>query len=313
MKSIGLLLDPVYEEHDPGSWHPESPDRYRAIRRSMAERGISGKCRPVKPRRIKLEEAARVHTESYLDTARREIESGLPSLSTGDTDVSMSSWEVACRAAGGVLNAIDAIFEGEYNRAFCAVRPPGHHATSSRGMGFCVLNNVAIAARHAREIHGIRKVAIVDWDVHHGNGTQEIFYEDGSVYYFSTHQYPWYPGTGTASETGSGDGKECTLNCPFPAGAGITEIRTAFEEKFLPAMEEFKPELVLISAGFDSRIEDPLGSFRLTDADFKVLTELSTDLADRHAGGRLLSVLEGGYDLSGLASAVAHHVEALMK
>ena len=206
---------------------------------------------------------------------------------------------------------MDAVVDRKAANAFCAVRPPGHHATPDRGMGFCLFNNVAIAARYAQKKYGIARVAIVDWDVHHGNGTQDIFYSDGSVFYFSTHQSPWYPGTGAANETGEGKGKGATLNCPFPAGSGTKEILGAFQGKLIPAMRDFKPELVLLSAGFDSRLGDPLGQFTLSDADFADLTTLMLDVAHQYAGGRLVSVLEGGYSLTGLASASAAHVEAL--
>ena len=179
-------------------------------------------------------------------------------------------------------------------------------------MGFCIFNNIALAARHAQRRHGLERVLIVDWDVHHGNGTQDIFYEDGSVFFFSTHQHPWYPGTGRADETGAGAGKGTTMNCPLPAYTGREKIFACFEEKLLPAMEKFRPELVLISAGFDSREGDPLGHFLLKDEDFADLTRLVAGIAQRHAGGRIVSLLEGGYNLSGLASAAAAHVAALL-
>jgi acetoin utilization deacetylase AcuC-like enzyme len=179
-------------------------------------------------------------------------------------------------------------------------------------MGFCLFNNAAIAARHAQKKHGAERVVIIDWDVHHGNGTQDIFYHDSSVFYFSTHQSPWYPGTGAATETGEGKAKGTTLNCPFAGGAGMAEIGGAFREKFLPAMEKFRPDFVILSAGFDSRIDDPLGGFRLTDENFTELTKMMRELADKHAQGRLLSLLEGGYNVAGLAKAVAAHLKELV-
>jgi acetoin utilization deacetylase AcuC-like enzyme len=206
---------------------------------------------------------------------------------------------------------VEAVFAGKAANAFCAVRPPGHHARPAQGMGFCLFNNIAIAARHAQRNHGAGKVAIIDWDVHHGNGTQDIFYEDGSVLFVSTHQSPLYPFTGHAEETGSGKGKGSTLNLPFPAHTGIETIGAAFTDRILPALDRFKPEVIFISAGFDSRIDDPLGQFRLTDADFITLTRHLLEAAQTHCEGRLISVLEGGYNLGGLAKAVTAHVGEL--
>ncbi len=267
----------------------------------------------IKPREATDEELALCHGEKYIELVHRECAAAERpvDLSTGDAVIGPGSERVARLAAGAGLEAVDAVFEKKCRHAFCAVRPPGHHATSNRGMGFCLFNNIAVAARHAQKKHGIERVAIIDWDVHHGNGTQDIFYEDGSVYYFSTHQYPFYPGTGAKGETGEGKGKGTTLNAPLPAGTGMKDVGAAFREAFLKAMKDFKPELVIISAGFDSRLGDLLGDFRLTDDDFKELTKLLTGLADETADGRVVSMLEGGYALDGLASATKAHVEAL--
>jgi acetoin utilization deacetylase AcuC-like enzyme len=280
--------------------------------RSLEHAGLKERLLALAPRAAGDEEILACHTESYLRTVRHDVASGAENLSTGDTAIGERSLTIALYAAGGVLEAVDAVFASRAKNAFCVVRPPGHHATPDRGMGFCIFNNVAIAARHAQRQHGIEKVLIVDWDVHHGNGTQEIFYADPSVFYFSTHQWPWYPGTGSAEETGAGKGAGTTLNCPFPAGAGREEIvEEAFRGRLLPAAERFKPDLVLISAGFDSRAGDPLGGLLLADEDFADLTRLMLQVARSHAGGRLVSVLEGGYALDGLASASAAHVQAL--
>jgi acetoin utilization deacetylase AcuC-like enzyme len=257
------------------------------------------------------DELALCHTRGYIEIVKRDIADGARMLSTGDTQVGPQSLDVALKAAGGVLNAVDTVVTRAVHNAFCAVRPPGHHATPDRGMGFCLFNNAAIAARYAQTKYGVSSVVIIDWDVHHGNGTQDIFYSDGSVFYFSTHQSPWYPGTGASSETGEGRGRGATMNCPFPAGSGSPEILGAFRNKLLPAMRDFKPELVLLSAGFDSRLGDPLGDFTLSDPDFTALTNLALELADHYAGGRLVSVLEGGYNLTGLAAATTAHVDAL--
>lgn len=311
--NTALLLDDRFTAHDPGHHHPEAPGRIEAIIREFERRGLAGRCRPLKRRAATDDEIRLVHTAAYLETVRREIDgtrSG--TLSTGDTDFGPHSLEIAREAVGSLLGAVDAVAGGEVRRAFCAVRPPGHHASADRGMGFCIFNNAAVAARHAQRAHGLERIAIVDWDVHHGNGTQDIFYEDGSVFYFSTHQHPWYPGTGLRHETGKGAGKDTTLNYPLPAGTGMEAIGAAFRGDFAKRMRDYRPELVIISAGFDSREGDPLGQFRLTDADFQSLTKILVEVAGEHASGRLVSVLEGGYHQAGLARAAAAHVEALL-
>jgi len=310
--TTALMADPVFREHLTGRRHPECPARFDAVLDRLERTGLIAKMLRVDARDATEEELTLCHTPEYLRTARSDVASGRPYLSTGDTDITPNSWDVAVRAAGGVLNAVDAVFTGAARNAFCALRPPGHHANAGRGMGFCLLNNVAIAARYAQRRHGIARVAIVDWDVHHGNGTQDIFYRDGSVFFFSTHQWPLYPGTGRADETGEGAGKGATMNFPFPAGSGRREILGAVEDSLLPAMDRFRPELVLISAGFDSREGDLLGRFTLTDEDFTDLTRAVMGIAARHAGARLVSMLEGGYNLEGLASAATAHVAALM-
>ncbi len=307
-----LLLDRVYTQHQPGPGHPERPDRIAAVSYALENSGLLGRMSRIEPRRATEEELTFCHSPHYLDIVRRDFAHGAHELSTGDTAIGPGSMEVALEAAGGVLNAVDAVLSRTAGNAFCAVRPPGHHATPDRGMGFCIFNNVAIAARHAQRRHGIHRVLIADWDVHHGNGTQDIFYSDPAVLFFSTHQSPWYPGTGASDETGHAAGVGTTLNCPFPAGAGHGEIVGAFLNKLLPAAKEFRPELVLLSAGFDSREGDPLGRFLLSDDDFRELTQIMLEIADDTAEGRLVSVLEGGYNLTGLASAVEAHVEELV-
>jgi acetoin utilization deacetylase AcuC-like enzyme len=310
--ATALLYDPIYREHLAGRPHPECPERLDAVIGGLGQAGLLDRLTRVEARAATEEELLLCHTREYLRIARRDVESGRHYLSTGDTDITPNSWEVAARAAGGVLNAVDAVVPGSARNAFCAVRPPGHHATPNRGMGFCLFNNVAVAARHAQRKHGLERVLIVDWDVHHGNGTQDIFYSDPSVFFFSTHQWPLYPGTGRADETGEGAGLGTTMNYPFPAGAGRAEILGAVRNSLLPAAERFHPDLVLISAGFDSRIGDPLGRFTLTDGDFADLTRAAMEIADRYAGGRVVSVLEGGYSPEGLARAAAAHVETLL-
>ena len=313
MRRTGLLADPISKEHYTGSRHPERPERFDAVMAGLRQSGLADKLDRLDRRSATEDEVALCHTREYIALTQREIVAKSRTLSTGDTTISARSREVALEAAGGLLNAVDAVMEKRARNAFCVVRPPGHHATPNRGMGFCIFNNVAIAARYAQQRHGVERVLIADWDVHHGNGTQDIFYNDGSVFFFSTHQSPWYPGTGAASETGEGTGKGTTLNCPFPSGAGRKEIYGVFHDKLRAAAKSFRPDLVLVSAGFDSRLGDPLGEFILKDGDFRDLTVLMMEIAEATAEARLVSVLEGGYNLDGLAAASAAHVKALME
>ena len=306
-----LLTDPLYKRHIPGPGHPERSARLDAVLSALDHAGLTAKMLRIPPRAATEDELAACHTRKYIEVVKHDTARGYEALSTGDTPLSAESLDIALQAAGGVLNAVDAVVERRAQNAFCVVRPPGHHATPDRGMGFCIFNNVALAARYAQRRHGIRRVLIADWDVHHGNGTQDTFYADGSVFFFSTHQHPWYPGTGQPDETGEGAGRGATLNCPFPAGSGRTEILGAFKDRLLPAARDFEPDFVIVSAGFDSRLGDPLGRFTLTDTDFADLTTLMLEIADTYAGGRLVSVLEGGYSLDGLASAAVAHVNAL--
>src|ERR1043165_2595490 len=312
----GLLIDRRYEKHEPGAGHPERPERISSILTALTKAQLteekSKQIKRIAPRHATGDEVRLIHSGEYVRLAETEITRGDKTLSTGDTNVSKDSLETAYLAAGGILETVDALFRGDIENAFCAIRPPGHHAGVARGMGFCIFNNIAIAARYAQKNHGIHRVLIADWDVHHGNGTQDIFYEDDTVYFFSTHQWPLYPGTGPASDTGRGKGVGYTLNCPFPKGSR-KEILDAFKEKLVPAAAKFKPELILLSAGFDSRVDDPLGGFKLTDDDFVTLTKLMLDMAAEHCKGRLISVLEGGYNLDGLASAATAHVKELQR
>ncbi len=311
--NCALFLDDsgVCTAHETGENHPERPSRLTFIQKQLERDGVLATAPRLPARDATDAELALAHTEAYVALAVSEIESGASMLSTGDTNVCPATLPAARRSCGGVLAAVDDVVAGRHRRAFCAGRPPGHHATVNRGMGFCVFNNIAVAARYAQRKHGLAKVAIVDWDVHHGNGTQDIFYHDGSVFFFSSHQSLWYPGTGMREEVGMGKGRGQTMNRPFPAGTGGPTLRKAFTDDLLPALDAFKPDLVMISAGFDSRLDDPLGQFRLHDEDFAELTTLLREIADRHAQGRLISVLEGGYNLRGLAAAVSAHWKAL--
>lgn len=306
------LFDPLYLRHDTGAGHPERPGRLLAVEQRLRGEAWFDSLHPLSPREADIEAVALVHDPLYVELVRREVEGGRRQLSTGDTVISEESYTVALGMVGGVLEAVDAVMSGRARNAFCAVRPPGHHATGVRGMGFCLFNGVAVAARYAQRVHGVERVLIADWDVHHGNGTQDIFYSDGSVFFMSTHQYPFYPGTGPREETGEGAGAGLTMNRPFPAGAGDDEVIGAFTDDLLPAARAFRPDLVLVSAGFDSRTGDLLGGFRVTDDGFRTLTQVMLEIAEVAAGGRLVSVLEGGYTLAGLASAAHAHVEELV-
>lgn len=311
MLPTGVVYDDVFKAHDTGPGHPESIKRYEAIMGKLLKADFADSLLHLKPQPVDEENVERCHEKKYIAIARDDITSGKSALSTGDTTVCRESLKAAQHAAGGACVAVDAVMDGKAKNVFCVMRPPGHHATPNRGMGFCVFNNAAVAARYAQQKHGIEKVLIVDWDVHHGNGTQDIFYEDGSVFFFSTHQSPWYPGTGPRDETGKGKGQGTTMNRPFPAGAARKEIIGAFQDDMRPAINRFKPDFVIISAGFDSRIDDPLGQFRLTDEDFVELTKTMMEIAGEHAEGRLISVLEGGYNVDGLASAAVAHCGTL--
>lgn len=310
--TTGFVYDGKYKEHETGSGHPECPARLDAVYQAVDEAGLLDRLMKLPARRCEQEQLLSCHTQQYITVASEDIQRGRNQLSTGDTIVCDQSLDIAELAVGGVLAAVDGVCEGRINNAFCAIRPPGHHATPVRGMGFCIFNNIAIGARYAQKKYGIQKVLIADWDVHHGNGTQDVFYDDDSVFFFSTHQSPWYPGTGDADETGRGKGLGSTLNQPLPAGSGRREVVGAFTQRLLPAANRFKPELVMISAGFDSRQGDPLGQFTLSDDDFVELTRVLLHLASDHCEGRLISVLEGGYNLEGLGKATAAHVGALL-
>ena len=298
----------AFAEHQTPAGHPERPDRYRAVEATLSQEAFKGLQRdtaPVAP----VEVTRYAHTDAYVDALEKVRPNEGHVYLDGDTVMEPTTWEVVLRGVGGTLKGIDAVMEGRAQNVFVGCRPPGHHAESQRAMGFCLFNNVAIGARHAQKKHGLERVAIVDFDVHHGNGTQEIFYSDPSVLYASTHQMPLYPGTGARSETGEGN----IFNAPLAPGDGGSELRNAFENHILPALDTFKPELIIVSAGFDAHVRDPLASLRMVEDDFAWVTRQIRDKAEKLCEGRLVSVLEGGYDLEGLSGSVAAHVTELMR
>lgn len=303
-----LIQDPVFLDHVAPVGHPERPDRIRAIEKALSASAFDGLVRLGAPAPADLEVIATAHTEAYI----AEILAALPEQGIvpieADTYLCPQSFEIARRAANSACLAVEQVMSGAMANAFCAIRPPGHHAEGDRAMGFCLFNNAVIAARQAQRRHGAERVAIVDWDVHHGNGTQAIVWDDPSVLYCSTHQMPLYPGTGAPSETGCGN----IVNVPLLAGAGATEFEMAFDERLVPALDAFAPDLIVISAGFDAHWRDPLAEINLSEQDFANATLTLMEVAQRHSGGRIVSVLEGGYDLAGLAGSVAMHVATLM-
>ena len=312
MKPLGLVTDPCFEEHDTGAGHPEQPQRLEALRRALDAAGIPERCRRIELERADDDLLSLVHDHQHIARVEQACASGELLIDSMDTAVCSDSARIARLAAGSLFALCRDVQRGNLRGGFAAVRPPGHHAERDLAMGFCLFNNVAVAARGLIERQGLSRVLVVDWDVHHGNGTQHIFEEDPGVFYFSVHQSPLYPGTGAASETGRGAGRGTTLNCPLPPGAGDDRFLGALTDELVPAAERYDPEFVLVSAGFDAHRADPLAQLEVSTAAYAEATRILQGLADRTAGGRLVSVLEGGYDLEALAESVVVHVEVLL-
>ena len=309
----GFVYDEIFLRHHTGAGHPERPERLTAIVNRLQQQGLLSDLVRLKVVPSAREWISTVHTQQYIERVQKSCENGTGYVDSPDAPASSDSFQAALAAAGGVQVAIDAVMEGRIKNAFCAVRPPGHHALKDKAMGFCLFNNVAIAAKYIQQKHKLAKVLIVDWDVHHGNGTQAIFYDDPTVFYFSVHQSPFYPGTGSPEEKGQGKGVGFTVNAPLPAGSGDVDYLKTFEQQLKPAAAAFKPDFVLISAGFDSGKDDLLGRMKLTPDGYAALTRIVKGIADQYSHGRLVSTLEGGYNLETLAASVEAHVRVLMQ
>lgn len=307
--ALAYVLDDVFANHRPPGPHPERPERFTAARDAVRDAGLANRGTQLPSRKAKEAELGRIHTAGYLAELTRTVP-GQSGWLDGDTYYSPETWDATVTAAAAAIDATAAVMSGQFERGLAIVRPPGHHAEADRAMGFCLINNVAVAAAAAREA-GAARVAIVDWDVHHGNGTQHSFYTDPSVLYVSTHQYPFYPGTGAPGETGEGAGQGANVNVALPAGCGDREYVAVFEQVVVPELIRFRPELILISAGFDAYANDPLAGMQVSAPAYGRMAELLCHVADDCAEGRLVCVLEGGYDLHGLGSGMVNVLNAM--
>lgn len=307
---FGILQDPIYEKHETGA-HPERPERLGAVRQGLADGLGSTTCESLVPVPATVADLELVHTPDYVAWVQSQVEAGAPRLDA-DTAICPRSYDVSLHAVGGSMAGVDALVEGRLRHAFFAIRPPGHHAEPDRARGFCLFNNIAIAARHLIRRTGLSRVAIFDFDVHHGNGTQAAFYADPFIFYSSIHQWPFYPGTGRADETGTGDGLGTTLNLPFPTGAGDDEYEEA-TQRFADAMDSYRPEMLLVSAGYDAHWSDPLAGHQVTEKGYGNIVSTLVDVARAHTNGRTAFFLEGGYNLATLRSCVATTMRALVE
>ena len=312
MVKTGFLYHEDYLKHNAGNWHPERPDRLEAIVNHLEKIGLLSQLIRVEPTPASLDWISTIHSTDYIAYLENSCKSGQTQLDA-DTGVCSDSYQVALLAAGGVLSVVNAVMTGKIDNAFCAIRPPGHHAEKDRAMGFCLFNNIAIAAKYIQQKHKLEKVLIIDWDVHHGNGTQNTFNADPTVFYFSIHQWPHYPGSGNRLETGADIGVGFTLNVPRGAGADDDTYIKIFNEELIPAAQKFAPDFILISAGFDAHQDDPLAAMNLTEHGYASLTAVVKKLAQEMCQGRIISLLEGGYNLNALAKSVEFHIKTLME
>ena len=309
MNKTGYISDPFYLKHK-NEPHPENPGRLNAIQKNIESSKYYNNLTLIQPRKATVEDIAKVHGTGYIRSVEDSCRNGVRNLDA-DTVISSDSYQAALLSAGAGVEAGDKILEGTVNNAFCAVRPPGHHAEQNKAMGFCLFNNVGVIARYAQDVKNIQKIFIFDWDVHHGNGTQHSFYKDSSIYYSSIHQYPFYPGTGGVDETGTGDGLGSNLNLPMQAYSCDADYINAIEHKLIPVIQKFNPDLIIISAGFDAHENDPLAQINLSTDCYGKMTQKLMEIANDVCNGRILSMLEGGYDYSALADSVQLHVETL--
>ncbi len=309
MARTAVVIDPDFLKHQPGHAHPERPERLKIL--LDLTRGLHGSdLQILPPRPAKKEEVSSCHSSEYIDLVRSTSEINRYALD-GDTVTCADSYGIALLAVGGFLRLLDSVSAFDFRNGFALVRPPGHHATRDRAMGFCLFNTVAIGAQYLKRLYGARRILIMDWDVHHGNGTQDNFYQDPSVLYISTHQYPYYPGTGAIEEVGNGKGEGYTVNIPLPAGCGDEEYLCVFKEIVIPIADKYQPEWVLVSAGFDSHQHDPLGGMRVTEKGFGIMASMLLELAQKHAAGKIAFLLEGGYNLEALRNSVSVVLEKM--
>ncbi|MEC9423122.1 MAG: histone deacetylase [Nitrospinota bacterium] len=309
MNKTGYISDPFYLKHK-NEPHPENPGRLNAIQKNIESSKYYNNLTLIQPRKARVEDIAKIHGKGYIQSVENSCQNGVRNLDA-DTVISKDSYQAALLSAGAGLEAVDKILGGTVDNAFCAVRPPGHHAEQNKAMGFCLFNNVGVIARYAQNVHKLEKVFIFDWDVHHGNGTQHSFYKDSSVYYSSIHQYPFYPGTGGVNETGTEDGLGANLNLPMRAHSCDADYMNAIEHKLIPVIQKFNPDLIIISAGFDAHTNDPLAQINLSTECYGKMTQKLMEIANDVCNGRIISMLEGGYDYSALADSVQLHVETL--
>ena len=313
MAQTAFFYDPIFLKHETGIGHPESSKRLAVIIDRLETYGMMSRLLQLTPHPASLDAVTRIHTAAYVGHIADMSKRGVHFYEGEDTVGSSSTYQAALMAAGAVVDATDCVMKGDAANAFCAVRPPGHHAEFDKAMGFCFFNNVAIGARHLQDHHGVKRVAIIDWDVHHGNGTQHAFSADPSVLYFSLHQWPHYPGTGRRDETGDNEGKGYTVNIPLAPGSTDTDFLGALRDFLRPALDRFHPEFILISAGFDAHADDPLSRTMVTTEGYAEMTREVAAMAAIHCKGRIVSVLEGGYSLPALANSVEAHVKVLVE